>query len=161
MNREEFKQSILPHYRRMYGIASAMLGDSEDACDAVQESMARLWEKRDEIGDINNYEVFCLRVVKNVCLDKIKLRRQYADLAEADRPVAASDPTETRETLNVVRRLARTLSGSQREVFMMATFGECDNDEIVRATGLSESNVRQLLSRARKRIKELYQSYER
>jgi len=61
----------------------------------------------------------------------------------------------------VVRRLAATLGETQRKVFMMATFGECDNDEIVRATGLSEANVRQLLSRARKRIKELYQSYER
>lgn len=161
MNREEFKQSILPHYRRMYGIAAAVLGDSEDACDAVQESMARLWEKRDEIGDKNNYEQFCLRVVKNVCLDKIRLRRQYADLSAADRPVSGNDATETRETLNVVRRLVATLGETQRKVFMMATFGEYDNDEIVRATGLSEANVRQLLSRARKRIKELYQSYER
>ncbi len=161
MDREEFKQSILPHYRRMYGIAAAVLGDKEDACDAVQESMARLWEKRHEIGDKNNYEVFCLRVVKNVCIDKIRLRRQFADLSDADRQFADNDTTETRETLNVVRHLADTLGESQRKVFMMATFGECDNDEIVKATGLSESNVRQLLSRARKRIKELYQSYER
>lgn len=100
-------------------------------------------------------------MVKNVCIDKIRLRRQFADLSDADRQFADNDTTETRETLNVVRHLADTLGESQRKVFMMATFGECDNDEIVKATGLSESNVRQLLSRARKRIKELYQSYER
>lgn len=145
----------------MYGIALAVLGDSEDACDAVQESMARLWEKRSDIGDKDSYEAFCIRVVRNVCLDKIRLRRQHADLTEADRPVNDSDRAENRETISVIKKLASQLGDTQRTVFMMSAFGECDNNEIVKATGLSESNVRQLLSRARKRIKELYQSYER
>lgn len=145
----------------MYGIALAVLGDSEDACDAVQESMARLWEKRSDIGDKDSYEAFCIRVVRNVCLDKIRLQRQHADLTEADRPVNDSDRAENRETISVIKKLASQLGDTQRTVFMMSAFGECDNNEIVKATGLSESNVRQLLSRARKRIKELYQSYER
>ena len=60
MTAEEFKSTILANYRRMYAAALAMLANSDDASDAVQDTVARLWERRESLGDVDSPASFCI-----------------------------------------------------------------------------------------------------
>lgn len=68
---------------------------------------------------------------------------------------------ETRDQLGHLRNLIATLPKNQQDVLNLSVFGDCSNEEISEITGESAANVRQLLSRARKKLKSIYKlSYE-
>ena len=59
MTTEQFKQQILPFHAMMYGVAKAILESEDDACDAVQDSMMSLWQKRDSLPSVANLRAYC------------------------------------------------------------------------------------------------------
>lgn len=160
-----FKERFLPHYRRMYAVAITMLRDNDEASDAVQEAFTRLWEKRDELQNIDNAEAYCITVTKRICIDKMRSHQeQYCDYMEQT-SIMTNDADDIRirlenqEKLKIVKSLMNNLPEQQRTVLKLRAIGECSYEEIQSLTGLSDVNVRTLLSRARRRLKELYNNY--
>ena len=70
------------------------------------------------------------------------------------------DSTEKRvDDADAIARLSNVidrLPASQAEVMRLSAFGGLSNDEIAQATGLDNQNVRALLSRGRRKIKEMF-----
>lgn len=66
---------------------------------------------------------------------------------------------EGREKLQIVKALINNLPEQQRNILKLRAIGECSFEEIQKLTGLSDVNARTLLSRARRRLKELYNNY--
>ena len=69
MDVDVFKQRFLPFHPKLYRIAYALLDNKADAEDILQDAYCKLWNKRDELGDIQNPEAFSITLVKNLCLD--------------------------------------------------------------------------------------------
>lgn len=164
MNREEFKQNILPHYRAMYGVAMAMLGgDSQRAEDAVQDTMLRLWDHREQLPQIDSVKAYAIRAARNRCLELLRADKPTADVEEPATRIAvdASSVPEQRtaaeaaDNLELATRLMATLPESQQTILRMRAFADLDNEEIATAMGISNATVRQQLSRARKTLREL------
>ncbi len=165
MTATEFKKQLLPHYRRMYAVAMTMLHNSDDASDMVQEAFTKLWEKRDELQNIDNTEAYCVTVIKRICIDRIRnYNEQTCDYMEQTNLMTndADDIRkiiEGREKLQIVKALINNLPEQQRNILKLRAIGECSFEEIQKLTGLSDVNARTLLSRARRRLKELYNNY--
>lgn len=70
-------------------------------------------------------------------------------------PDDAAD-AEYRDTRAAIERLIDSLPEGQRTAIRLSSFGGLDNNEIAATTGLSEANVRQLLSRGRRKLRELW-----
>ena len=66
---EDFKRRFLPFHPKLYRIAFALVGNSDDAEDILQEAYSKLWMKREELEVVQNPEAFCVTLIKNVCLD--------------------------------------------------------------------------------------------
>ena len=143
MDTAEFKQQFLPYHRKLYRVAFRLTGNPQDAEDMVQEAYLKLWNKRDELADVLNTEAYCVTLIKNLCYDV--LRRSQPD--EDGRPP---------EELNQVRRLIGRLPEQQKRVILLRDVNDCSFEEIEQATGLNAINIRVLLSRARKKIREQY-----
>ncbi len=151
----------MPHYRTMYGVAVALLGDSDGASDAVQDTIVRLWEIRQELYDVRNIRGFVMKVTRNICLDAIRRIRISADIS--DPVVEASvehmnlnDPIADKDSLRHVEHLMAALPESQRKVLMLRAYADLDNDEIAAQLGITNETVRQQLSRARRTLRKLY-----
>lgn len=160
MTSQEFKSTILAQYRRMYAAALAMLADSDDASDAVQDTVAKLWERRTSLGDISSPQAFCIKAVRNTCIDRIRAREEAnvpitADFMHPQAPEHADDTASLHMSQALVERAIESLPEAQRRVIRLSVYSCCSNDEIAAQTGFSDSNVRQLLSRARKSIRNL------
>ena len=92
MDVDVFKQRFLPFHPKLYRIAYALLDNKADAEDILQDAYCKLWNKRDELGDIQNPEAFSITLVKNLCLDFLRSpkasRRVIGDRSINDRLLA-------------------------------------------------------------------------
>ena len=152
---------MLPHYRRMYETAMTILRNSDDASDAVQEAFTRLWEKRDDLPNIDNPEAYCVTTIRRICIDRIR-RVTYPINEISEDTLRISDDSDeqadNRESIQLVTLLMNKLPEQQRQVLQLRAFNDCSFEEIESITGLTGVNVRTLLSRARRRMRELFNS---
>lgn len=158
MDAASFKKMFLPYHRKLYGMAFHLLGNEDDAADLLQEAYLKLWDKRHTLGVIDNPEAFCTTLVRNMCLDLLRSgsygwHRKRVELTEA-LPLPAPDHTSIHDDAQVVQTLINDLPPQQRQVVHLRDVQGCPYEEIENATGLSAVNIRVILSRARKKIRE-------
>lgn len=159
MDKCRFEYEILPCYKRVFAICMAIVRDRDEASDAVQETFTRLWERRNELDDVSNPEAYAVTVAKRVCISRLKNHEIVTDEITSAAATNDADQLESCDELRLIKRLIGCLPDGQRKVIELSSFGGCSNDEISQITGDSPANVRQLLSRGRKKLKELYKLY--
>lgn len=157
MTEREFRANVMPLRRLMYGLALRMGIPPDDAADAVQETQIRLWCHRESIPvEDKELKLYCMASMRNECLTRIRRQKSTEQLNET---VSASDEVyetfDFNDTKNQIERIIETLPKGQQDVIRLSAFGECDTEEIAKILGQTKVNVRQLLSRGRKRIREL------
>ena len=70
MKEISFRNDILPLKDKLYRLALRITLDSAEAEDIVQDTMIRVWNKRDEWAQFNSIEAFCLTVARNLAIDR-------------------------------------------------------------------------------------------
>lgn len=160
MDAETFKEAFLPLHRKLYFVAYRLLENEADAEDLVQEAYLKMWNKRDGLAVISNPEAFTVKLVKNMCYDILRsgksvLNRQTVELGEVNE-ISSGSSLEARDDLRLVRNIISGLPEQQQKVLVLRDIKDCSYEEIEQVTGLSSVNVRVLLSRARKKIREQY-----
>ena len=163
MNASEFKQRFLPLNARLYKAAYLLLGNEDDAKDLVQDAYLKLWDKRDSLNNINNDQGYCMKVVRNMCLDRLRtVTPDILDKPPEELPIISEDDTssgiELNDTARLINQCIARLPAQQQKVIKLREIGECSMQEIMEATGLSAENVRVLLSRARKALRNQLQT---
>ena len=156
-----FKQLLLPLYPRLQRVALRLLGNAEDAEDMVQEVYMKLWNKRDALPDVKDVEAYCVTLTKNMCIDRLRMAEmEKADVDEVPIMLAATDDVEAqverRDAVEQVKQIIETLPEHQQQVITLRDMEDCSFEEIVEQTGLTAVNIRMLLSRARKTIRERF-----
>ena len=155
MNSQRFKEQILPLYSQMLAVAARMLdGDMPAAADAVQDTVVSLWERRRDIEISHSPQALCIAAVRNRCITLIRShhRSVYSDTEIAEMPDSAGADSNT--DLERVRMAVNLLPEPQRTVVRMSMRGfSCA--EIAETGRDSEGNVRQILSRGRRRLREI------
>jgi len=159
MNVEDFKIQVLPLQDKLYSFSLRFLGDSEDAKDAVQEVLIKLWKLRDSLENYRSILAFAMTVTRNHCLDRIKARRTvplddnkvYAGQVVNTTP---GDILERKDLTEKIKRIIGELPENQRSVIHLRDIDGFDNQEIGEIMSMDVNNVRVLLSRARKKVRE-------
>jgi len=155
MTKEEFQNRVIPIGDKLYRIALRLLGNSETARDVLQESYLKLWEKRTELSNIISIEAFACTMIKNKCLDILRLQK---DMVNVDLlKTMGSNPEATRdhlESVAEVKKLMLLLPERQRVIMQMRDIDCCTFEEIALLVDTSVNNVRVQLCLARKWIKE-------
>ena len=156
MTESLFHKEYLPLAQTLYRIAYYMLESEVEAEDAVQEVYAKIWESRDRLGDVQSPKAYCIRMLKNLCLDRIR-RAQFLSFPEMlpDKEYApgADDTIDAKTRLNKVLEAVKALPDKQREVLILRTVEGLSYDDIAERTGTNYLTCRVLLSQARSKIK--------
>lgn len=159
MTSDEFKAEILPYYKDMWRMAYAVLGNRDEAADAVQDAMVRLWSVRDSIPEISNRRSYCVGTARYAALRLIERRKEFSPLTEVADTLESPEVVgrlEASDMTELVKSAFDSMPPTQGEVMRMSSLGGMSNSEIAEATGLSHDNVRVILSRGRKKLKTLF-----
>ena len=155
----EFNRIVLPHYQQMYATAFAILRDPDDASDAVQDTISSLWQKHHYLVIPDNVIAFCNQTIRNHCIDRLRVdSKRYFERIETMFQLPTSTNADSEASLSstsefIMKCLAK-LNKRHREILTLSIFSQLSNDEISTVTGETPINVRVILSRGRKTIKE-------
>lgn len=165
MTAASFKQVYYALHPKLYRVAYAILNNTEDAEDILQDAYCKLWDDRRKLVDIQKPEAYCVTLVKHLCLDflsSLKTARNNYVIDDYDLPDSESN-VETdlvnRETIEIVKLLILRLPEKQQRMLDLRVFSDCSPEEIQRITGESSENVRVLLSRARNTLRMNFKTY--
>jgi len=157
MNQNEFIQLINPFKDKVYRLAKRLLVSREEAEDATQEVLLKLWNKPD-LQELRSVEAMAITMTKNYCFDQLKSKRagNLSLISELDNRTEASmsRQTEDRDSLEIVNQLINQLPEQQRIIIQMREIEECEFETIAEVLDMNETAVRVALSRARKTIRE-------
>ena len=163
MTAEEFKEQYLPYQQKLYRLAFRILESQNDAEDIVQEVYIKLWNKRNELGYVENKEAYSVTLVKNLCIDylrsKSKRMKQASENVEVAEKRTLFEQLSAKSDLELVKQLLTMLPEQQQRVLNLCHTCGYTNEEIEKITGLSSVNVRVALSRGRSKIRELFKQY--
>jgi RNA polymerase sigma-70 factor (ECF subfamily) len=146
------------HRPLLFSIAYRMLGSASDAEDVVQDAWLRAHQ--DEHADIRSVRAYLTTIVTRLCIDRLRSaerpRIEYPGpwlpepLAEPNQESAELASSLTTAFLLLLEQLAPT----ERAVFLLREVFELDFEEIARSVGKSQANTRQILTRARGRLRQ-------
>lgn len=166
MDAVTFKQIVTPHYKEMYRVALAVTRNSEDAEDVVQDVLERLWIKRNDIEIESKQKGFFILCTKHQAIDHIKRHNlNMGKINEEAMMVCDNDSTdrvlEEQDHKHSIDLMLKRLSKQTQDIMRLRIFGECEISEIEEITGMSNESIRTNLSRARKKLREMYQMFNR
>ena len=70
MQELSFRNDILPLKDKLFRLALRITFDRAEAEDVVQETLIRVWNKRDEWSQFGSIEAYCLTVARNLAIDR-------------------------------------------------------------------------------------------
>ncbi|TXJ62120.1 RNA polymerase sigma factor [Prevotella brunnea] len=166
MNASQFKSLFLPCHRKLYAVAWRLTGNGKWAEDLVQDTYLRLWTKRDTLHGIDNAEAYSVTVLRRAFYDVQRAKHIETvgkDIAEMQikEHVDMARQLETIDECERIKQMITRLPDPQGKIMLMRDVEEMPYNEISQATGLSETNVRTILSRARKQIREQIKEMKR
>jgi RNA polymerase sigma factor (sigma-70 family) len=165
MSQERFKAEILPIRERLFHIAQRILVEEQEAEDAVQEVLLKLWHSRDSLNNYDSPAAFATTVTKNLCLDRLKVKNRQESLNDAYNERAGNDnpylQLERKNTTEILQKIIENLPPLQQAIIRMKDMEEYEVEEIAEITGTNVDAVRVNLSRARKKVREEYIKWTR
>lgn len=142
----DWEALVTQNENRLYRAALAILGDSHEAEDAVQDAFVRYLEKAP--GDLENPSAWLTRVLVNGCKSRLRLAwRRVGPLPET---LPAPGPEEREELEELF-----SLPPEDRAVIHLHYYEGWSTDEIAQMLGQRPGTVRSRLFRARERLKKL------
>ena len=159
MQTSDFKQLFLPCHRKLFSVAYRLMSNTQAAEDMVQETFLKLWMQRDKMEKVDNPEAYSITVLRRIFYDKMRA----GHLQEVDKDVGSlqvsssqniSKQLEEADEYQHVRQLINHLPEPQARIMLMRDIEDRSFEEISTETGLTEVNIRSILSRARKKIRE-------
>lgn len=157
MKQNEFLALVLPIKDKLYRVAKRLLVSSEEAEDAVQEVLLKLWKGKKRIQEYKNPEAFAMTITKNYCLDRLK-SKQASNLKIVHSNFQHSDnlqkQVEANDGVALVFKIMETLPEKQRLVLQLRDVEQFEFEEIAEMMDSNETAIRVTLSRARKAVRE-------
>ena len=161
MDAQEFNQRFMPHHRLLYRVAFQLTANAQDAEDLLQDLYLKLWQKRDELADVVATEAYLVVMMRNLFVDQRRLKRldDSAELKADDEPPderSLDHQIGARDELRQMEGLISELSERDAQVIKMHVMEDRSYEEIEHDTGLSQGNIRIIVMRTKKKLKEQF-----
>jgi RNA polymerase sigma-70 factor (ECF subfamily) len=161
-----FRNNILPLKNELYRLALRITMNAADAEDVVQETMMKVWNRRDQWDQIESIEAFCLTICRNLSLDKVRRMDNQAQTLDAaydpkDQGVA-SNPEEQAiqsDRVRLVRQLISQLPEKQRSCMQLRDMEGKSYKDIATVLDITEEQVKVNIFRARQTIREKFKKF--
>ena len=161
MSLEAFKTKVLPVKDKLYRFALKLVKSEPEAQDVVQEVLIKVWDKRNEMDEVENLEAWCMRVTRNLSLDKLKSKHasktrgldEGFEFSQGERATPYRS-TEMKDTMENIGNLISSLPDKQKQVIQLRDVEGFSYKEIGDIMEIDMNQVKVNLFRARKAVRE-------
>ncbi len=160
MNVEVFESRVLPSKNKLFRFAFRLLGSSEEAKDVVQDVLIKVWNGREQMAEVQNMEAWCMRITKNLSLDRIRSRNRRATdsieevLEIRHETLSPHEKAEIHEHMQQIDTMIAALPEKQRQVIHLRDIEGYSYNEICEILELDMNQVKVNLFRARSAVRE-------
>ena len=168
MKEYSFQTDVLPLKNELFRMALRITQNRAEAEDVVQETMLKVWNRREQWSQLESMEAFCLTICRNQALDKIRRMDNQAQSLDATiDPIDLShsanpeEQTVQRDRIQLVRRLISQLPEKQRSCMQLRDIEGKSYKDIATILDLNEQQVKINIFRARQTIKEQFSKLDR
>jgi len=151
----------------LLGTLYYLLGNVEDARDALQEAFVKCWRHRAKLPEIENLHAWVFRVALNAGRDlrAAAWRRKRRPLDEREAVLVAPQTgpqadAERRERIELLRRALLELRPEEQEVFLLRQNGQLTYDEIARSLDIPTGTVKTRMRLALAKLREVLEGVE-
>lgn len=157
MDKEQFTELCVKLGPGIYRLAYRLLGNTDDAADAVQEVYLRMWNNRHQY--LKKPEAMAMTITRNYCLDRLKLHyNKYRNSEIEMTGLSIESDTLSHEKTDIVRKikkLIQDLPEQQQSIIQLRDIEGYSTSETAGIMDMNENAIRVNLSRARQKIREL------
>ena len=162
-----FQNDILPLKNELFRLALRITLNAADAEDVVQDTMLKVWKRRNDWEQIESIEAFCLTICRNLALDRLRHKDYQSQTLDM-----AADPVDASHTANpeqmavqsdriqLVRQLINRLPERQRSCMQLRDIEGKSYRDIATILGITEQQVKVIIFRARQAVKTAFQEQE-
>lgn len=158
MTQSEYLTIVMPFKDKVFRLAKRLLVSHEEAEDATQEILIKLWNNKEKMQDYKNVEAFSMTMTKNFCLDKLKSKHaQNLKIVHnnyQDDNVSLQRQVELNDSMGWVSRIMEELPEQQKIIMQLRDIEQYDFKEISEMLDMNETAIRVALSRGRKTLRE-------
>jgi len=158
MKQSEFLKTVMPFKDKVFRVAKRLLVSTEEAEDATQELLFKLWRNKEKLKEYKSIEAFAMTMTKNYCFDRLKskqasnLKLVHSNYKENN--TSLDRQVELNDSVSKVHKLIENLPEQQKLIIQLRDIEEYEFDEIAKMLNLKPTAIRVSLSRARKTIRE-------
>lgn len=152
MDAQEFIYGVEKLRKDLFQQARHYVDNAEDAEDAVQETLLKLWINRERIADASKMRNFATVICRNISLNMLRTASNSIPIEDVESATMTSDPLtqlEERESRQKLKQSIHALSDKHRAILKMRNVDNMSYTDIARILGTSESSVRGMISKAR------------
>ena len=166
MKQISFQTDILPLKNDLYRMALRITMNAAEAEDVVQETMMKVWNRRDQWEQIESIEAFCLTICRNLSLDKVRRmdnQTQSLDAAYDPKDLGVSSNPEEQaiqsDRIRLVRQMINQLPEKQRSCMQLRDMEGKSYKDIATILDITEEQVKVNIFRARQTIREKFKKF--
>ena len=164
MEKISFRNDILPLKNKLFRLALRITLNSADAEDIVQETLIKVWKKRESWDEIESIEAFCYSICRNLALDRTRRADKFNESLDEKQNTAvdtsySANPEERvqqGDRMRLVKELIDHLPEKQRSVIQLRDFEGKSYKEIAVIMQMTDEQVKVTLFRARQTIKKKF-----
>jgi len=158
MTQADFVKLVMPFKDKVFRLAKRLLVSHEEAEDATQEILLKLWNNKEQIEAYKNVEAFSMTMTKNFCLDRLKSKQaQNLKIVHSnyqDHTTSLQKQVELNDSVAWVSKIIEQLPEQQKIILQLRDIEQYEFEEIATMLSMNETAIRVALSRARKTIRE-------
>lgn len=136
----------------MFRLACSILGRRDEAQDMMQDVAERILRREGSLDEVGNIDAFITRSVRNACIDRLRRRKETTpkipEVPDENSPDRWSDR-------QLVHRAMALLPERQRLAIHLKDIEGYSGKEIADILETDEANVRTILSRGRRALREI------
>ena len=158
---KSFQTHVLPLKNELFRLALRITQNRAEAEDVVQETMMKVWNRREEWEKIESMEAFCLTFCRNQALDKLRRMDNQAmsldvsiDPTDSSHYANPEEQTVMNDRIRLVRQLISQLPEKQRSCMQLRDIEGKSYRDIATILDITEQQVKVNIFRARQTIKE-------
>ena len=154
MDAVQFKTEVFCWRDLLYRLALRLLNNASEAEDAVQHIMMKMWQKKDELNDVENLRAFVIKALQNDCLNRLKKKQTIVrHQGQFEKMQSLSTEILQGNMVELIRGEINKLPEKQKMIIHLCDVEGFNTKEIAALLGIDEGAVRTNLSRARQKIK--------